>query len=90
MSWHEGDCIDGRRYCHSCIKARKRIAAGKPVRFENTEEIMCPYCGRRFEDSYEYGGIDECFEVECADCGRDFDVTRTVIISYDSRPKEKE
>lgn len=87
LAWHEGDCIDGRRYCHSCVKAKKRIDAGKPAVFEDTEEIMCPYCGYRDEDSYEYGD-DECFEVECPDCGRTFDVTQTVIISYDSRPKE--
>lgn len=48
----------------------------------------CPYCGHRYEDSYECGGNDEYFEEECEDCEREFYVTRIIDISYDTKPKE--
>lgn len=47
-----------------------------------------PYCGHRYEDSYECGGNDEYFEEECENCGREFNVTRYIDISYGSKPME--
>ena len=44
--------------------------------------------GHRYEDSYECGGNDEYFEEECENCGREFNVTRYIDISYGSKPME--
>lgn len=46
---------------------------------EYTDEIVCPWCGYRFSDSWEWeednGGID-------CDCGKSFDYERIVSVDY--------
>lgn len=44
-----------------------------------TDEIVCPYCGRAFPESYEFqdSGIENCDE-----CGKDFRYRRDVLVSY--------
>jgi len=51
---------------------------------EYTNEIMCPYCGYVFSDSWEIGrGNDEDLGlIECGRCDREFYAARNVSISY--------
>ena len=88
MTKRWGETIDGKTYCRDCVPKKRLIDLGEPTEFDGTDEIVCPYCGHRYEDSYECGGNDEYFEEECEDCGREFYVTRIIDISYDTKPKE--
>jgi hypothetical protein len=56
-----------------------------------TDEIVCPYCGHEFQDSYEYFGKsgDEA-EIECTDedCEKKFRCSPDISVTYvSSRPK---
>ena len=44
-----------------------------------TDEIVCPYCGYVFDESYEYIG-DEL--VECPDCMKKFELESEEIVEY--------
>lgn len=88
MTKRWGETIDGKTYCRDCVPKKRLIDLGEPTEFDGTDEIVCPYCGHRYEDSYECGGNDEYLEEECEDCGREFYVTRIIDISYDTKPKE--
>ena len=37
------------------------------VKHEYTDDIVCPYCGYTFEDSWEFDC--ECDDMDCPDCG---------------------
>ena len=43
-----------------------------------TDDVICPWCGYKHGDSWEF----EEGEQECSDCGRQFELTRSVEISY--------
>ncbi len=62
--------------CHA-IRVEKRIATFSGET-DCTPEIVCPWCG------YEQGDSWECSEGEqqCGDCGRTFDVSRDVAVTY--------
>lgn len=55
---------------------------------ESTPEIVCPYCGYEFYDSWEYGGdqSEELGLIACDNCGKEFYVTRYIHVTYDSSP----
>lgn len=88
MTKRWSETIDGKTYCRDCVPKKRLIDSGEPTEFDDTDEIVCPYCGHRYEDSYECGANDEYFEEECENCGREFNVTRIIDISYDTKPKE--
>lgn len=56
---------------------------------EYTEEIVCPYCGYEFSDSFECNvNEDEESIIECGECGKEFYVIKNISISYSSfKPK---
>lgn len=78
MTKRWGETIDGKTYCRDCVPKKRLIDLGEPTEFDGTDEIVCPYCGHRYEDSYECGGNDGYFEEEC-------DVQRRPEIQADSR-----
>lgn len=48
-----------------------------------TEEIVCPYCGCTFQDSWEYSpDEEELGDLECQDCERLFQAERRVTVEY--------
>lgn len=48
-----------------------------------TDEIVCPYCGYEFRDSWEYDGADgEDNETECGECGKEFTYERSLTVQY--------
>ena len=47
---------------------------------EYTKEIVCPYCGYEFSNSWEYDG--ECGEDQCSECDKYFQWTRNVSVDY--------
>lgn len=58
-----------------------------------TDEIVCPYCKHEFSDSdevFDCNYNDFIHGLECDGCGKDFDVSRTVTVTYSSHiPKEE-
>ena len=50
------------------------------VEHEYTEEIVCPYCGYKYSDSWEYD--NEGGELECYECGKTFNYSKDVSVSY--------
>ena len=62
----------------------------------NTDEIVCPYCKHKHEDSYDYlpdedRGNELSFEMDCNECNKEFHVsfdTRNINDGYTSKRKE--
>lgn len=50
--------------------------------------LICPYCGHKHSDPYEFFGKDECTTVECGNCEREFDARQYISITYYGSPKE--
>lgn len=48
---------------------------------EDTEEIICPWCGYEFQDSWEF---EENGEHECYGCGKSFKFSRIIDVTYDT------
>jgi hypothetical protein len=48
-----------------------------------TDEIVCPYCGYEFGDSYEYSEG----QTWCEDCGKEFSFYKYVSVTYTSFKK---
>lgn len=67
--------------CRECHRARveKRIAEFKGDT-DYTKKITCPYCGYKFDDSWEYENT--VYELDCPDCENQFDVEIFVTVNY--------
>lgn len=54
--------------------------------------IVCPYCGYQHQDMYDYPFVKwndgEEKGIDCAECGKDFDVTINVSYSFCTYEKE--
>ncbi|HID0796030.1 TPA: hypothetical protein ACXDAB_003467 [Clostridium botulinum] len=53
----------------------------KDIDHEYTNEIVCPFCGYEFTDSWEYGEEDLGL-IECNECGKSFYTNREVSVTY--------
>lgn len=51
---------------------------------EYTNEIVCPFCGYEFCDSWEYGSDsnEDLGLIECPECEKEFYAIRHISISY--------
>lgn len=49
----------------------------------NKDEIMCPYCGHEFRDSWDVH-CDGGTEIDCQKCGKEFHVVRDTVVTYTS------
>jgi uncharacterized Zn-finger protein len=56
----------------------------KRLKHECTDEIVCPYCGYEFEDSYEFGNEEDLGLIEC-DCGEEFYATMSIEVTYSTK-----
>ena len=53
------------------------------VDHEYTDEIVCPWCGYEFSDSWEFGNGGEFTELEdCPECDKSFYASRTITVAY--------
>ena len=51
-----------------------------------TDEVVCPYCGYKHHNSYEYfGDSDDDTNLECVECGKEFIASRNVTVDYSTR-----
>lgn len=51
---------------------------------EETDEVICPYCGYAHSDSWGYPNE---IDVECSGCGKEFEMVRNVYCDYSSFKK---
>ena len=52
------------------------------------DERVCPYCGNRQTDSWEWGDGEYSADVDCGNCGRTFYAERQIAITYNSWPND--
>lgn len=52
----------------------------KEIDHSCTDEVVCPYCGYQFMDSWEFG--DKHQDVDCPECGKKFHLTVDVSVTY--------
>jgi len=67
--------------------------SNKDIDCSYTDEVVCPYCGFEFGDSYElfefYNSHGESnVDVECDECGKEFNVDRCIEVTYNSYKKK--
>ena len=57
---------------------------------DGTDEAVCPYCGNAHECSWEFFGDSrrDSTVASCGECGKDFDLTRYISVSYSSSTRE--
>lgn len=44
----------------------------KEIDHNCTDEIVCPYCGYEFSDSFEFENNDQCGSAQCYECDKYF------------------
>lgn len=54
------------------------------IESEYTDEVICPYCGHKYSDSWEFGnGTDDDFGlIQCEYCEKEFYAWRNVEVTY--------
>lgn len=57
----------------------------KEIDHEYTDEIVCPFCGNEFSDSFEYGEGEDIGLIECGECEKEFYATRNISVSYSTK-----
>ena len=55
---------------------------------EFTNEIVCPYCGYEFTDSWEFNDTRDEQHVECCECGKEFLLYVNISVDYTTRKKK--
>ena len=59
------------------------------INHEYTDEIVCPYCGYEFTDSWEFSDTQDEQQVDCHDCGEEFLLYVHVSVDYTTYKKKK-
>jgi len=49
------------------------------IEHENTNEVVCPYCGYEFSDSWEF---DDNGGIECYECNKNFNYNKNISVDY--------
>lgn len=57
------------------------------IEHENTQNIVCPYCGWEDTDSWEQTPNNG--EAECARCGKTFHYERDITVDYSTMTMEE-
>lgn len=52
-----------------------------------TDEVVCPYCGYKFCDSWDFAFYGDMADITCNSCEKTFEAYRTVDVSYTSYKK---
>jgi len=55
---------------------------------EYTQEVVCPWCGHEYADSWEFPNDDD--DEHCNECGNIFSFERIVSVEYVSKRIERE
>ena len=78
---------DGEGYwkCPECVNYTVELALWENEQLD-MDEITCPWCGYEFGDSWEYDDGDDA--AECPECGKLFEYTREIEVTYTSKRRE--
>ena len=53
------------------------------IKHKYTKEIVCPYCGYEFSDSWDYSSdLEDIGLIDCENCDKSFYANRIVTIDY--------
>lgn len=52
----------------------------KQINHRYTKEVVCPYCGYEFSDSWEFNDQED--SVYCGECDNEFVALREIEVSY--------
>lgn len=52
----------------------------KVIDHDYTDNIICPYCGAEYTDSWELS--DNSGTEECSNCGKNFNFERIITVEY--------
>ena len=52
------------------------------------DDIVCPYCGYEFTDSWEFNDTQDEQHVECCECGKEFFLYVNISVDYTTRKKK--
>lgn len=94
ISEYEHDYQDG--ICLLCHKERyyddlaQSLKENEEVETDNEDEIVCPYCGNRMQDDDGYFAQQGDGEYECDECGKTFNFTANIEVTYSTSRKEDE
>ena len=50
------------------------------IEHEGTDEVVCPYCGYKYGDSWEFS--DNTDELICDECNKKFNMSRNISVDY--------
>ena len=56
------------------------------IKCDCTDEIVCPYCGYEFTDSW---WLNDCDSAECEECGKEFKLYVECSVTYSTEKKEE-
>ena len=56
---------------------------------DHTDEVICPYCGYEFSDSWEFNANQDEQHVECEECGKEFFLYVDITVNYTTRKKKE-
>jgi hypothetical protein len=71
------------------MKLVVQMAEQQPIDTDGTDEPVCPWCGRKYSDGWEFftGSERDEIEVECDKCGKVFVLRCETDVSYWSEKK---
>lgn len=77
--------------CNSCIidetkrKQSEALRNGEETETEYEDDIVCPWCGKRFRDDDGYFVRKQEGEYHCPECGKLFYFTTDIEVTYSTR-----
>lgn len=61
-----------------------------PRSTEYAPDVICPYCGEIQGDVWEYNLKDDVSkDIDCQECGKEFEVIASYSVSYSTFPKKE-
>jgi uncharacterized Zn-finger protein len=61
----------------------------KEIDHDYTDEVICPYCGYEFSDSWEFNDTQDEQHVECSECSKEFFLYVDMTVNYTTRKKKE-
>ena len=61
----------------------------KEIDHDYTDEVICPYCGYEFSDSWEFNDNQDEQHVECEECSKEFFLYVNISVDYTTRKKKE-
>lgn len=85
-----------RGMCYSCSQnayysdLADRLRENEEIETSFEDEIVCPYCGHRMTDDEGYFEREGDGEYDCDECGKTFNFTVNIEVTYSTSRKEDE